>query len=315
MTAKKQTHIPVLLKEFLSAFETKTLKLFIDGTIGMGGHSGALLAAHAELTHLIGFDQDAQACEHAKEVLKSVQSELTFIQRNFVTMQEELSAREVRGVDGILLDLGVSSLQLDEASRGFSFSKEAPLDMRMNRDEERTAADIVNFCSEQELASIFRDYGEEPRWRQAARTLVTERKKKRIETTGDLTELLFPVVFKKKKRHPLTLIFQGLRIAVNKELQVVSDTLPQAIELLNPGGLLAVITFHSLEDRIVKQYFQNQAATKIHAPEKPEGVIYQTPQIRLVNKKPIIATKEEIKENPRSRCAKMRIVEKLNLEE
>ena len=298
-------HEPVLLKEFLECYSKINIEIFIDGTIGCGGHAEALLKQHPKIKKLIGFDQDPMACDFARKRLDS--GIVTIICKNFAN----IDTVDVTQVDGIFLDIGVSSLQLDSAERGFSFSKHGPLDMRMTKNIGKSAADIVNMYSEEELGRIFREYGEEPQWRRAAKTIAEARKNNKILTTSDLVKILNPVMYKKRKINPLTLIFQGLRIEVNGELGVLKQTLPKALSLLRKGGILGVISFHSLEDRIVKNFFKDEASKSISAPERPEGYISKTPTLKILTKKPITADKQEQKENPRSRSAKMRFAERL----
>lgn len=290
-------HIPVLQEEFLSAFEDLKIEIFVDGTLGAGGHSLALLKAHPEIKTLIGFDQDSHALKIARQTLKSFENKVIYVEKNFCEMDKELKKLKLLKVDGILLDIGVSSMQLDQANRGFSFSKEGPLDMRMDQNCSLDAAEIVNNWSEKELGQIFKDYGDVAKWRLAAKKIVEERKKRKFKTTQDLVNLLSPFLRKatKKSIHPLTLVFQALRIAVNNELEVLSYTLPRIVSYLNPGARLSVISFHSGEDRIVKNTFKE--------------LCLQSNLYRQVTKKPIIPTEQECRRNPRSRSAKMRIIE------
>ncbi len=295
-------HIPVLLDEFLSFFENSTLEFFVDGTLGAGGHAEAILKAHPEIKKFVGFDQDKSALKIASSRLEPFKEKVIFVEKNFCEMKEELKRQKIEKVDGIFLDIGVSSMQLDRSERGFSFSKEGPLDMRMDQECTQSAEEIVNEWSEKELGTIFKEYGDVSKWRIAAQKIVEERKKKRITTTTELVELLSPYLkmSSKKKLHPLTLVFQALRIAVNNELDVLKYTLPVAISALKPKGKLGVISFHSGEDRIVKNYFKEMSSK--NAPTQY--------RVTLLNKKPIEATVSECKKNPRARSAKMRFVEK-----
>lgn len=291
------SHEPILLDTFLTFFEDKTVKSFIDGTVGAGGHAAALLRAHPEIERFYAFDRDKEALLLAKQVLAPFQDRVIFIEGNYATMSQHIFSP----VDGIFLDLGVSSMQLDRPEKGFSFNKEGPLDMRMDASQRLTAAEVVNSFSEKELGSIFRDYGEEPRWRQAAKAILLFRKQKPIKTTLDLVEALKGVLTwggrRGKKIHPMTLVFQALRIFVNDELKGLEKTIPQAIQLLAPQGRFGIIAFHSLEDRIVKHTFRRFAT--------------EEKSVRLLTKKPIEADEEEVRRNPRSRSAKMRFIEKL----
>ena len=271
--------------------------MFIDGTVGAGGHAQALLENHPEIERFYGFDQDELALEIAADTLAPFSEKVKLIHGNFRNLKTLVPEKKI---DGIFLDIGVSSMQLDRPEKGFSLYKEGPLDMRMDASNAIDAAQVVNTFSEKELGNIFRDLGEEPRWRTVAKTLVEARKKKRIKTTTDLTEALKHVLTwggrKGKKIHPMTLVFQALRIYVNDELGAIQEAIPQAIDLLAPGGLLGIISFHSLEDRIVKYAFRAAAQEKC---------------VSLLTKKPLIADREEIRQNPRSRSAKLRFVEKL----
>ena len=306
-------HYSVLLNEILHYFKDLHLNTFVDGTLGAGGHSSAILKNHPEIKTLVGFDQDPLALDIASKRLENFQSKVLFIKSNFVEMKRKLKDNHIDKVDGILLDLGVSSMQLDLAEKGFSFSKEGPLDMRMDPTNPLTAEEIVNCFDERDLARIFRDYGEEKQWRHAAKVIVRERSKKTIKTTKELAEILIPALkFKAKKGiNPATLVFQALRIAVNDELGVLEKILPEALSLLAPKGRLAIITFHSLEDRLVKNYFRYSADDKfstsgiggVFLDKKPEGV--------LVTRKPVIPTEGEVLENARSRSAKLRVIEKV----
>lgn len=306
-------HLSVLLNEVIAAFHGMTLGNFVDGTLGAGGHAKALLGAHPEITGYFGFDQDPLARETASNTLKPWQNKLVIIPTNFSLLKQELAQRSIRGVDGILLDLGVSSMQLDLPEKGFSFSKDGPLDMRMNPEQELTAEIIVNEWPEADLARVFRDYGEDKQWRSAAQALVKGRAHQRIKTTKELSNLLYPVLVRRAKPgiNPLTLIFQGLRICVNSELEVLDSVLPQALEVLNPGGRLAVISFHSLEDRIVKQFMQYCASDKEDT--RGLGGIFRDkkPTLEIITRKPIVPTDKEVEDNPRARSAKLRVAAKL----
>jgi len=301
-------HISVLLDEIVNFFRPVTLKVFVDGTLGAGGHSLSILQDHPEMEQFYGFDQDPDALDIAKERLKGWERVMNLIHSNF----SHIHNQKISNVDGILLDLGVSSMQLDRPEKGFSFMEDGPLDMRMNPDEELTAAEIVNNWSEEKLGKIFREYGEEKKWRAAARVIVSARKEKAIETTRQLEKLLYPVLMKKTKKgiHPVTLVFQALRIAVNRELEVLEKTLPAMIEMLRPGGRLAVISFHSLEDRIVKNIFRDAASDKVSTSGIGGVFLDKEPLVNLLTRKPVIASDQEIDQNPRSRSAKLRVVER-----
>ncbi|MEC7838478.1 MAG: 16S rRNA (cytosine(1402)-N(4))-methyltransferase RsmH [Chlamydiota bacterium] len=309
----KEEHISVLRDEVLSIFQDIKLKTYIDGTLGAGGHASAILEQHPEIESLIGVDQDDDAIALAQEKLKNWGSQVVIHRGNFAEVIPNLFEQGIR-VDGILLDLGVSSMQLDRAERGFSFMREGPLDMRMDTTASLTAAEVVNTWSQRDLERVFRDYGEEKRWRAAARAVIEARKEKSINTTKELGDVLFPVLRVRKKGkeiNPLTLVFQGLRICVNRELEVIEKTLPLCIDMLRPGGRLAVITFHSLEDRIVKKIFRYSASDKAETSGFGGVFIDKEPLVVDITRKPIIATDEEIALNPRSRSAKLRGVERV----
>lgn len=306
-------HTPVLLKEILQAFESVAIKTFVDCTLGAGGHSEGFLKAHPEIECLIGIDQDPTARAIASERLKPWENKVKIVAGNFKDFSNYLDQLKVSKVDGILMDLGVSSMQLDQPEKGFSFTKNGPLDMRMNPENPLTAAEIVNTWTEKEIGRILRDYGEEKHWKMATRAIVSARVHKPILTTQELAAVLMPVLRWKAKKtlNPLTLIFQGLRIFVNRELEVLEEALPETLPRLNPKGKLAVISFHSLEDRIVKQFFQREASDKENTSGLSGLFLDKEPTIAIVNKKPLMAEEKEVKDNPRSRSAKLRIVEKL----
>lgn len=305
-------HISVLKDEILEAFEGCKLTIFVDATLGAGGHAEAILEAHPEIQRYIGIDHDPQAQDIANEKLKRFGDKILMLRGNFADVLFTLKQQGVLAVDGILFDLGVSSMQFDIAEKGFSFSKEGPLDMRMDPTALLTAEEIVNEWSERDLGRIFRDYGDEKRWRPAAKTVIAARQKERITTTTQLTAVLRPVLENwKEKIHPLTRVFQALRIAVNRELEVLETALPLAIDLLRPAGRLAVISFHSLEDRIVKTHFRHAASDKMDTEGIGVGLfIDKEPTVTLLTSKPTVPTDEEIASNPRSRSAKLRVVEK-----
>lgn len=306
-------HYSVLLAEVVEAFSSLSLSLVIDGTLGAGGHAQAILEQHPEIQYYIGIDQDPHALSLACERLKKWSSKLILKHGNFAQFDQFLKELPLQSADAILVDLGVSSMQLDQAARGFSFMQEGPLDMRMNPLEELTAAEIVNTWSEQELGKIFRDYGEEKQWKRAARAIVEARQLKPFVTTKDLKAVLYPVLvrFAKKNINPLTLVFQGLRICINRELEVLETFLPKAMDCLSTGGRLAVISFHSLEDRIVKTDMRLAASDKWETSGLSGLFRDKDPIVKLITKKPIEPSNQEIEQNPRSRSAKLRIAEKL----
>lgn len=289
-------HIPVLLEEVLTIFSNKNISLFIDATLGLGGHALSLLKSHPEIVQYHGVDRDPKAIEIARANLGEFSNKLNIHNTSFSKLKNLFSPSSV---DGILADVGLSSLQLDDMNRGFSFkSDEAYLDMRMNYLSGRTAADVLNQCSEKELEDIFRELGEEPYWRQSAKAIVAFRRRNKFSTVASLKESLknvFPRFRLRKKISPLTLIFQALRIYVNNELEELTQLIQEAFMLLADTGRFACISFHSLEDRIIKWSFKE-------AQDRGIG--------RIITKKPIIASFEEVKKNRRSRSAKLRVFEK-----
>lgn len=305
-------HLSVLKAECLHAFEDIQLNTFVDCTLGAGGHAEAFLQTHPEIKTLIGIDQDPGSLEIARQRLAPWSDKLRLIKGNFDNLTQHLDTLGIQQVDGILIDLGVSSMQLDQPEKGFSFMRNGPLDMRMDPEGKVTAADIINLWPEEDLGRIFRDYGEEKQWRRAARTISEARRKKTFVTTLDLVDALYPALhrFSKKGIHPLTLIFQALRICVNRELEVIDTILPIAVDKLTAGGRLAVISFHSLEDRIVKHTFQQYASDKIDTAGIAGLFLDKKPLVNIITRKPATATLEEINANPRSRSAKLRVVAK-----
>lgn len=301
-------HESVMLQEVVSILNPQPGKLMFDGTLGGGGHAEALLAGGVKL---VAMDQDPDAIAHATGRLQQFENRFCAIRGNFRHFPEILAETGVSGFDGILVDLGVSSFQLDEPTRGFSFQHDGPLDLRMDQDSPRTAADIVNLASEEEIERILREYGEEPHSRRIARAIVKNRDKKPILSTAQLAEMIRTVVGRKGRRHPATLAFQALRIAVNDELAALHQFLEAAPRWLKPGGRLAVISFHSLEDRIVKQAFHHLSAPTIDRPEWPEPKPNPHCCLKLLTRKPMEPTAEEIARNPRARSARLRAAERL----
>jgi 16S rRNA (cytosine1402-N4)-methyltransferase len=307
-------HESVLAKEVCDYFQHSRIRVFVDGTLGAGGHSALLLESHPEIELLIGIDQDPEALKIAQEYLSPWRSKIQLHLSNFSRFYEILDRLQIEKIDGMLLDLGVSSMQLDRPEKGFSFRFDGPLDMRMDPSNPLTAEKIINEMEERDLGVLFRDYGEEKQWRRAAHAIVIARQKAPITTTAQLVNVLYPVLERGAKRgiHPLTLIFQALRIKVNGELEALESTLPFAIERLRVGGRLAVISFHSLEDRIVKNGFAYEASDKVTTTGGWGGVfLSKESRVEKVTKKPITASEEELRFNPRSRSAKLRVVERL----
>ena len=305
-------HYSVLLSESIEGLNIKQDGIYIDATLGYGGHSSEILKRIPK-GHLYSFDQDKEAIEYSQERLSKIGDNFTIIHSNFVNMVEELSKLGITKVDGIVFDLGLSSPQIDEKERGFSFMSDAPLDMRMNKEESTTAKDIVNDYSLEKLTEVFYSYGEEKMSRQIAKRIIDYRKDKRIETTKELVSIISSAVGAKyfNNNHPERNIFQAIRIEVNKELETLQTILPKAINLLNPKGRISVITFHSLEDRIVKKEFKKYSEVNELVKGLPEIPDEYKPLIKLVNKKPITPSDKELRENSRSKSAKLRIIERM----
>ncbi|MBE7472212.1 MAG: 16S rRNA (cytosine(1402)-N(4))-methyltransferase [Anaerolineae bacterium] len=303
-------HQSVLLAEVIAALQPYSGGVYIDGTVGAGGHTAALLAASAPDGQVFGFDRDQSALELARRQLAQFGQRVHLFHANFDRLAEIAQAQGLPKAEGILLDLGVSSMQFDQPERGFSFQAEGPLDMRMDASAGPTAADLVNSLPEEELANLIYQYGEERHSRRIARAIVRARP---IHSTAELAQLVVRASgasrSERTKIHPATRTFQALRIAVNDELGALERTLPQALECLKPGGRLAVISFHSLEDRIVKNYFKQESQDCICPPEQPVCTCRHKATIDIITKKPITASLVEIDANPRARSAKLRVVE------
>ncbi|MFN8472035.1 MAG: 16S rRNA (cytosine(1402)-N(4))-methyltransferase RsmH [Anaerolineae bacterium] len=301
-------HIPVLLAPTIELLSIRQGGRYIDGTIGAGGHALAILEASGPDGRLLGLDQDPQALQIAAARLP--QNQVVLVNANFRDLQSVATERGFTEVDGILLDLGVSSLQFDTAERGFAFLYDAPLDMRMNPATPVTAADLVNDLPEGELADLIYEYGEEPASRRIARAIVAARP---IETTGQLAKVVARAAGKPGhwRIHPATRTFQALRIAVNDELGALTAVLPQAVSLLAAGGRLAVISFHSLEDRIVKTFFRDEARDCICPPQQPVCTCGHKATLRIITRKPVQAEEAEVRQNSRARSAKLRVAERL----
>ena len=306
-------HISVLLNECLDGLDIKPDGIYGDGTLGGAGHSSQI-AKRLTTGKLIGIDRDQVALQAAGERLAIYGDRVKLVHANFCQMAQVLQELEIPGVDGILLDLGVSSPQLDDGSRGFSYMVDAPLDMRMNRQDALSAWQVVNTWSQEELKRILYTYGEERYAPQIAGAICRRREEKPIETTLELVDIIrsaMPPAALREKQHPAKRSFQAIRIAVNDELGSVEKVMKDAFDLLNPGGRLAVITFHSLEDRIVKVAMNDAAKGCTCPPSFPVCVCGKKPKVKLISRKPIVATQEELDENPRSRSAKLRVCEKL----
>ena len=304
-------HQPVLYHEIIHALQPERGGAYVDATVGAGGHAWGILQASQPDGRLLGMDLDPQALNLARQRLASFGSRFILAQASYTTLKEQLSQLGWKGVNGIVLDLGISSMQIDTASRGFSFAADAPLDMRFSPQNPVSASDLVNDLPEQELANLIYRYGEERRSRQIARAIVLARP---IHTTRQLAEVILRA--SKPERHPThihpaTRTFQALRIEVNQELDNLQSVLPQAIAALLPGGRLAIIAFHSLEDRIVKQYFQRESRDCICPPRQPVCTCGHHAVISLLTRSPIRPTEQEVAQNPRARSAVLRIAEKL----
>jgi len=301
-------HEPVLLDEVLSVLAPAGGKTIVDGTLGGGGHTSALLGRGARV---IGIDQDPAAIAHNDRRLADWSGQFQSVRGSFADAPALLEPLGITKIDGALLDLGVSSHQLDTAVRGFSFQADGPLDMRMDPDGPVTAADIVNAMSADQLERIFRSYGEEPSARKIAQRIVRDRLIRPFATTRDLAEMIEAIIPRRGPTNPGTRVFQALRIAVNRELEVLEEGLEALTRMLAPGGVLAVITFHSLEDRIVKIFFKHRCAEWLDRPEWPEPRRNPDFCFRALTRKPLTATAEEQRKNPRSRSAKLRAVARI----
>lgn len=306
-------HISVLLQETVDGLNLQPGATIVDGTMGFGGHSEEVLKRMNGNGRVICIDQDADAIRAASKRLEAYEDQLTIVRSNYVNMPEVLDSLGIDTVDGILLDLGVSSFQLDEASRGFTYRMEGPLDMRMDQRNPLTAADLVNTCSKEELCRIFWDYGEERYARNIADRILKEREKAPIETTTQLVDIIrasIPAKARNAGGHPAKRTFQALRIAVNKELDVLTDSIDAMIDRLAPGGRLCIITFQSLEDRIVKNLFKKNENPCICPPEFPVCVCGKKSKGKVITRKPILPSEEEIEVNKRSKSAKLRVFER-----
>lgn len=300
-------HVSVLLNETLDGLAIKPGGRYIDGTVGGGGHTEAILASAPEV-EVLGLDADPAALERAAIRLLPFGSRVTLVNANFARMSEVAHAHGFEQIDGVVLDLGLSSDQLSDPDRGFGFLAGGPLDMRFDQTRGQSAAEVCNELDQDELADLIYRYGEEPASRKIARAIVAARP---IITADQLADVIEKAVGRRGRIHPATLTFQALRIAVNDELGSLMSALPQATELLRSGGRLAVISFHSLEDRIVKEYFRSAAQEHVPQPDDAPGLVYRSAALRLITRKPIVASEAEVLSNPRARSAKLRIAEKL----
>ncbi|MFO7622803.1 MAG: 16S rRNA (cytosine(1402)-N(4))-methyltransferase RsmH [Anaerolineales bacterium] len=304
-------HHPVLYKEVLHALQPRRGVCYVDGTIGAGGHAWGILQASAPDGLLLGLDLDPKALQLAGERLSEFGARAILVQASYATLLQQIQVLGWKGVGGILLDLGVSSMQLDTPERGFSFQSDAPLDMRFDPGNSETAADLVNTLSEQEIADLIFRYGEERQARKIARAIVSSRP---IFTTGHLSQVVSKACgpARQKRIHPATLTFQALRIAVNRELQALERFLPQAIVALSPGGRLVVIAYHSLEDRIVKQFLRQESRDCICPPKQPVCTCGHRASITVITRRPLAPQEDEIIRNPRARSARLRAAMKMS---
>lgn len=310
----KFNHVPILLDQCIDNLDINPNGIYVDGTLGGAGHATAICKKLGEAGHFIGIDQDENAIKVAKERLQGQAPKISIVRDNFKNIKKILEELDIEKIDGILLDLGVSSHQLDEPERGFSYQHDTELDMRMDNRQTFSAKDIVNEYSEKELVNIIRTYGEENWAKRIAKFIVEHRKEKTIETTGELVDVIKNAIPAKARRtgpHPAKRTFQAIRIEVNNELNILKETIENIIECLNPGGRICIITFHSLEDRIIKQTFKTLENPCECPPEFPVCICNKVPKIKIISRKPIIPSEEETNINPRARSAKLRIAERI----
>jgi 16S rRNA (cytosine1402-N4)-methyltransferase len=306
------SHVSILLKECMDGLNIRPDGIYVDGTLGGGGHTFKLIQ-FIEGGKVIGIDQDQDALEAATKRLSIFGDKFIPVHNNFSNLLEVLETLKIKKIDGFLLDLGVSSYQLDEAERGFSYMNDGRLDMRMNQEDEFSAYDVINTYSEDELTQIIRTYGEENWANRIAKFIVEARSEKPLETTYELVDVIknaIPASARKDGPHPAKRTFQAIRIEVNNELKIIEKAIEDAVSVLNKGGRVAIITFHSLEDRIVKNTFKKLAQGCICPPEFPVCVCDNKPKVKIISRKPISPSDREIEENPRARSAKLRIAEK-----
>ncbi|MBO5388990.1 MAG: 16S rRNA (cytosine(1402)-N(4))-methyltransferase RsmH [Lachnospiraceae bacterium] len=307
------SHISVLLEETIDSLNIKPDGIYVDGTLGGGGHSLEICKRLGEGGRLIGIDQDMDAIKAASKRLEEYKDKIDIVHSNYQDIESCLGELSIHGVDGIVLDLGVSSYQLDNVDRGFTYREDTPLDMRMDQSQIRTARDIVNDYSEMELFKVIRDYGEDSFAKNIAKHIVKARENGPIETTGQLNEIIkaaIPAKVRQGTGHPSKKTFQAIRIELNHELEVLENSIDKMIELLNPGGRLSIITFHSLEDRIVKNLFRKNMNPCVCPPSFPVCTCGQAPKGKIITRKPIIPSEEEIDGNKRAKSSKLRVFEK-----
>lgn len=306
-------HVTVMQEEAVRGLRIKPEGIYVDCTVGGAGHSTLIAAALNSRGHLIGIDQDQTALDYASRQLEPSEAQTTFIKSNFRHLGHVLNSLNISAVDGFLFDLGVSSPQLDQSERGFSYQHDAPLDMRMDQNQPLSAFEVVNEWPEKKLADLIYRYGEERFARRIARQIVQKRAQAPIESTLELVECIkqsIPAKARSHGPHPAKRTFQAIRIAVNDELQALAEALKQTVSFLAPRGRIVVITFHSLEDRICKQFFQRESQGCVCPPDFPQCVCARKRVLKVITKKPIVPSRKEVEENPRSRSAKLRIAEK-----
>ena len=303
-------HLPVLYQQIIHAIRPESPGFYVDGTVGAGGHAWHILEASRPAGHLLGLDVDPQALAIARQRLSVFRDRVILLQASYATLAEQMAKIGWTAVQGIVLDLGVSSMQIDIPERGFSFLADGPLDMRFDPDSQVKAEDLVNHLTEGELADMIWRYGEDRHARRIAQAIIQARP---LHTTRQLAEVVARASRGGRNRiHPATRTFQALRISVNQELQSLEGVLPQAVKALAPGGRLAIISFHSLEDRLVKQYFQRESQDCLCPPEQPVCTCHHRASLRVITRHPVVADEAEIQENVRARSAKLRVAEKLS---
>ncbi len=309
------SHIPILLDECIENLKINPIGTYVDGTLGGAGHGLAICKNLTAQGHFIGIDQDEDAIKVAQERLMGQAPKISIVRDNFKNIKDILQKLQVENIDGMLLDLGVSSYQLDEPLRGFSYQKDAPLDMRMDNRQSFTAKDIVNYYSQEELTNVIKNYGEEKWASRISKFIVQYRQNKEIKSTGELVDIIKKAIPAKARRsgpHPAKRTFQAIRIEVNNELNILQDTIESIVDCLNLGGRLCIMSFHSLEDRIVKKTFQRLVNPCECPPEFPQCICNKKPKIKIITKKPITPTEIELKDNSRSRSAKLRVAERIS---
>jgi len=306
-------HVSVMLDEVMEGLNITKIKIMVDATLGLGGHSARALELNSGL-RVVGFDVDERNLEIARQNLKEFEGRVDFVKANFFEMAERVRELGIKKVDGVLMDLGVSSVHFDDAERGFSLIRDGKLDMRLDLGLKKTAFEVINFYELSDLVKVFREYGEERYARKIAGAIVKRRKIKKFERTLELAEFIKEILVRNSKKlhriHPATKVFQALRMEVNSELQVLEEGLIGAVDILREGGRIAVISFHSLEDRVVKNFMRNSAREYLNLPDINE-TIHLNAKLKLINKKPLQPTSEELGKNPRARSAKLRIAEKI----